>query len=65
MIKIITKEVKMPPFNELRFKKHPLDLDGKWWDILDEGKLLGMKKRFQDISLICHNLNKGYYVNER
>lgn len=60
MIEIITKEVKMPPVNERKFQYKPLDLNGKKWEVLEDGEQI-WKGRYEDATLICYNLNKKFY----
>jgi len=64
MIKIITQEVKMPPIMERKYQRKSLDLNGKKWEVLEDGVQI-YKGKFEDMSLICHNLNKKYYLNEK
>lgn len=60
MIEIITQEIKMPPLKERKYQYKPLDLNGKNWEILKDD--IPIKKgKYQDIVIICHNLNKKFY----
>ena len=61
MTEIIVQKVEMPEVNLRRFIKTPLDLNGKKWDITDNGKEI-YRGSFQNTSLICHNKNKLHYL---
>lgn len=63
MIKIVTEEVVMPPLDQRRFRKTPKDIDGKRWTITDtEFSRVIYEGKFEEASLICHNLNKKNYL---
>lgn len=52
----------MPPLAKRRFQKSPSDSNGKGWIIIDtEFSRIIYNGKFEEASLICHNLNKKYY----
>ena len=62
MIEIITQEVEMPDINDRRFQKEPKDMNGRKWTVTDtEQKRIIYTGKFEESSLICHNLNKKFY----
>jgi hypothetical protein len=62
MIEIITEEVAMPPLEDRRYQKRPLDSNGRKWDVIDTtNEEVMYKGKFEGASLACHNLNKKHY----
>jgi len=59
MPEIILEEIAMPPINR-KYRKHPLDLNGKQW-VVKDGLEEIYRGNFENASLICYNLNKKYY----
>lgn len=62
MIEIITHHVEMPPLDDRKYQKIPLDLNGHKWQCRDGEKIISTGN-FERISLITHNLNKKHYDN--
>lgn len=60
MVEIITQEVKMPPLRERKYQYKSLDLNGKNWEVLEDDIQI-KKGKYQDMAIICHNLNKKFY----
>jgi len=62
MIEIIKEEVIMPDSNLRRFQYNPKDCNGRKWTITDtEQKRIIYTGKFEEATLICHNLNKKFY----
>lgn len=64
MIEIITKEVEMPDFYELKFQKECKNYGSRkeqWFVIDTETKEVRYKGKFEDACLAAHNLNKAHY----
>lgn len=64
MIEIITEKVEIPDLDKLRFKKECKNFGSrseKWFVIDTETKTVRYKGNFDNVSLVCHNLNKKYY----
>ena len=62
MIEIIIQKVEMPDINDRRFKKDPKDMNGRKWTVTDTvQKRIIYTGKFEEASLICHNLNKKFY----
>lgn len=62
MIEIITDNVPMPDIEDRRFQKSADDINGGKWKVVDttQNNIIYIGK-FEDASLICHNLNKKNY----
>lgn len=61
MIEIITEQVQMPSLSlDRRFKKI---FDNNKWEVIDthEDNKTRYKGKFEDVALVCHNLNKKFY----
>lgn len=51
----------MPPINERRYIKLPLDFAGKKWKIQDNGLKIYESEDCEEITVMCYNLNKEHY----
>lgn len=65
MIEITLQEVEMPDMDKRRFQRIPNDCDGRNWRVEDtEHKRVVYRGKFEEASLVCHNLNKKHYLNQ-
>ena len=66
MIEIIIEKVVMPPLDDCKFIKVPKDCNGNKWGVINtEISLEIYKGKFEEASLICYNLNKKYYRDNK
>ena len=62
MIEIITAPVAMPKIEDRRFKK---ETKGGRWVVIDTNNgSIRYKGSYENVSLACHNLNKGFYKHQ-
>lgn len=63
MIEIVTTHVEMPELDKRRFKRNPVqpNINTKWIVTDTEHNKTVYKGKFEEASLICHNLNKRFY----
>lgn len=63
MVEIITEDVTMPLLSQKRFQRY---LIGNKWAVEDTGgNGIVYKGKFEEASLICHNLNKKFYRDKK
>ena len=61
MIEIVKQRVEMPPTTECRYQK---DFKEDKWIVTDtETNTVVYRGKFENASLVCHNLNKKHYRN--
>jgi hypothetical protein len=61
-IKIITEKVNMPQLSERLYQKR---YDYKKWYVFNSQTNIDVYKgRFEDVAIVCHNLNKKHYISK-
>lgn len=61
MMDIIIEHVDMPPLKDRRYQK---EFKNNRWSVLDtENNTTRYRGPYEDVSIACHNLNKGHYKN--
>ena len=63
MIEIIKGNIEMPPLDERRYQKSPIDCNGNKWLVTDtQENKIRYKGNFVMAALACYNLNKKHYL---
>lgn len=62
MIEIITEPVAMPSMGERKFQKD--FINGKWVVIGTTDNSIRYKGSYENVVLVCHNLNKAFYRSQ-